>query len=79
MIELENQDNDIFMFMLPIVIFSTFGRKEASSNEKMVSEQQLYFSQLLEKNILFQGKGDERAGAIRFGMANDLMRKFQEL
>ena len=67
------------MFLLPIFLFSPSPMKDTSTPQKIVSEHQLYFTQLLEKIILFQEKGDEHTGPIRFGIAIDLIRQFHEV
>ena len=79
MTEMAKQFKDIFMFFFPIILFSPSGNNYTPSQQTLIMEHQLYYNQQLEKYIFFHGNGDEEFVAIKFGIANDLIRRLQEL
>ena len=79
MLEMAKQYKEIFMFFLPIVLFSPSGANDFPSSHYMVIEHQLKYTKLLEKLILFYENGDENVGAVNFAIANDLILRIREI
>ena len=79
MIEMAKQYKEIFMFFLPIVLFSPSGINDFPSSQNMVIEHQLKYTKLLETLILFYENGDENVGAVNFAIVNDLIFRVREI
>ena len=79
MAELVEEDRNVFQFLMPIVLFSESTIYENCLDKELVSDHQLHFTQLLQQYLLIPENGNEGAGAIRFGIANDLIGRFREL
>ena len=79
MAELVEEDRNVFQFLMPIVLFSESTINENSLDKEVVSDHQLHFTQLLQQYLHIQENDNEKAGAIRFGISNDLISRFREL
>ena len=79
MMEMAKQYREIFMFFLPIVLFSPSGINDFPSSQNMILEYQLKYIQILENMILFHANGDENVGAANFAIANDLILRVREI
>ena len=76
---LVEEDRNVFQFLMPIVLFSESTIYENCLDKELVSDHQLHFTQLLQQYLLVRENGNDRAGAIRFGISNDLIARFRDL
>ena len=67
------------MFFLPIVLFSSSGIDDYSSQQNAIIGYQLKYTQQLERAILFHENGDGNIGGENFAIANDLILHVREI
>ena len=73
------QYKETLMFFLPIILFSTSGINDFPSQQNIIIEFQLKYTQQLERIILFHENGDENLGAVNFAIANDLILRVRDI
>ena len=73
------QYKEFLMFFLPIILFSPSGINDFPSQQNIIIEYQLKYTQQLERIILFHENGDENLGAVNFAIANDLILRVRDI
>ena len=79
MIEMAKQYKEIFMFFLPIVLFSSTGINDFPSQQNVIQEFQNKYTQQLERLILFHKNGDGNVGVANFAIVNDLIDSVRQI